>query len=168
MTYDLYPSAELAALRARFTDYQVCAFHDQHGRPYLCAVLFPEHLDSGLPVLITATSIAALGARLAAIRDLHTSQKAVPAIRNSSRRHGGPEADGGQGGSIPASPPSAPDADLTRRLRDAICTLRDRGLLPRWQPSQSLLSSPAPVSVPAQSPTPVPAQRLPVERTDQD
>lgn len=81
MTYDLYPSGALIALRARFPDYQICEFHDHHGRPYLCAVLTPARMDSGLPVLLTATSHQGLAIRLGAALTPHASTACAPPER---------------------------------------------------------------------------------------
>ncbi|MEV2279256.1 hypothetical protein AB0I72_27130 [Nocardiopsis sp. NPDC049922] len=57
--YALYPSNEVARLRADFPDHLICELHDEAGRPLFAATLIRRRCPCP-PDLVTATSATAL------------------------------------------------------------------------------------------------------------
>lgn len=114
--YSLYPGMELRGVRAEFPDYEISEFHDHTGRAEFTAVLKDPYRDTGRTVLVTTGT---LGDLVSELRDQGSPPLPPPCL-------------GAEFGSV--------DALLTARLRDALHTMRDRGLLPHWRPDHQALN----------------------------
>ncbi|PSK80858.1 hypothetical protein CLV63_1514 [Murinocardiopsis flavida] len=65
MTYDIRPSRELLTARSAHRAYRIYETHDHRGATEVTAVVREEWLGQGLPVLVSASTVADLSAELA-------------------------------------------------------------------------------------------------------
>jgi len=79
--YHVIPSEPLRLAREEFPHYEICVLHDEAGIPEVTAVLKPAYQDTGMAVLVCASSVAEL------VRLLRAAPKAPLPRRDPDRRY---------------------------------------------------------------------------------